>query len=239
MKPEITKLLPRIIPALVLVGSVTALAFWWTQPGDRGGTFVYFLFLMIYASFMCFFSDMIFMAGKNPLHVKVPVTAIAIIHAAYVLVLIILFLIVNNFNWTIFFVVASLLATAAQISLSIAIFLGARNIADQQEELDTSSNLRTLRALQLDDLRNAFATAPTLAADTGLIAKLNVMCNTWRLGNPNDTVHTQQVTAEIESAINALTGYAAADDADPREAAAQIAAITACIEKRAKLLMLK
>lgn len=230
-------LLARAIPALVVIGSVIALALWWTRNVQRGGIFFYFLLLMVYAVVMGFFSDVIFLGGKKPLHVVLPIKTVAFIHVIYTVAVIVLYLIFQNLP-VIYFIIASIIATSVQVSLSLWIFLAAQNIEGQQKELDNTSNKWVIRDVQIDELRSAFSQSP-LADDKVVMSKLNVLCNTWKHAAPHDTEHTRGVSAEIEEALQSLIDFAESEEATTDDALKKIEKAKKLVEKRATLLTLK
>ena len=238
MEPRKTSVLIRAIPALIITGSIIALALWWTRDSDRGGIFYYFLALMVYACVMCFFSDVIFLGGRKSLRVRLPILAVAAIHASYALALVLLYAVFSRLD-AIYFIIATLIATGLQVSLSLWIFLGAKNIDGQQKALDQKANVRIARELLLGDLQNAFKASPQLAGDAEIMRKLTVLCNAWKTSSPQDTENTMQTTAEIGSSVQSLIGMASSGNAETDAVAGQITAISALIERRNKLLTMK
>jgi hypothetical protein len=230
-------LLVRSIPALVVTGSIIALSLWWTQP-PRGGTFFYFLFLMVYAVIMSFFSDVIFLSGKKPIHVRLPLSVVASIHAAYVLVLILLYVIFNKLP-PIYFILATVIATGIQISLSLWIFMGAKNISAQQAALDQKANAKIVRDILLSDVQNAVKSVPSLAGDAEVMRKITNLCNAVKYSAPQDTPHTMQVSSEIDASLQSLIDSVSSGNTEADSVTGQISKITALVEKRNQLLKLK
>ena len=231
-------LLIRAIPTVVSIITVLSLSFWWTRDSGRGLTFVFFVFLMIYASVMCFYGDFIFMNRKRA-HVKMPVAAVAGIHAAYAVALIVLYSLFGQHVDTIYFILSAFVATGIQLSLTLALVWGASRVAGQQGELDQRANVRVMREVFLNDLKTAFKASSTLSGDHEIMRKLNVLCNSWQTSAPKDTEASAATTAKIEAALETMLEMAEKPDVDIEAVTAQFAKITSLIDGRNKLLTLK
>ena len=238
MGKKSSNIIIRLIPTIVVLGIIITLSFYWSQ--DRDGAFYYFLVLMAYACVMLFFSDIIFLGGKRPIHARIPVTVVATVHIVYVL-LILLFRAVFNLFEDIYFVLATILATCAQVTISLLIYRSILNITKQQEELDQGGNIRVGRDIILMDLADSFKNIPVLSKDTEVMRKLEVFCNTWKASSDKDNPATVQLTNEINYSIQSLTNTITSGEAEveAETVTGEIARISSLIERRKKLLNLK
>ena len=238
MPKQKMNLVIRLIPALVVFGIIVTCAFLWSDPGNRGGSFYYFLILMLYAAVMLFFSDVIFLQSKKPLHIRIPFAAVAAIHIGYVVLIIILRLIFL-FASDVYFILLTLLATSIQIALSLWLFQGVLKIAGSQEQADQKRNVKLHREILLMELSDTSKATPALAQNYEMMRRLEVFTNTWQNSPEQDTVHTVQTTDEINAATQALIGMIKAGETGTEVVSGQIANITSLIERRKKLLQLK
>jgi len=219
---------------VALLVTIFVLAFRWNPVDSRDGVFYYFLCLLAYAIVMIFYSDLIFMGFKKPLHTRVPVFVVAIIHAAYLLLILLLKALLGGVS-AVYFILASAIATSIQVAISMWIFSGMRHIEGQQGELDQRANARVMRELLLGDLQMAFKNIPALSGDAEVMRKLGILCDTWKTAAPQDTPNTVQITATIDTALRALIANAA----NTETVIGQMDYISSLIEQRKKLLALK
>ena len=228
----------RLIPAAAVLGAIITLAVLWTTPENRNGPFYYFVALLVYATIMFFFSDVIFLMGKKPLTVRIPFLAVAAVHIGYILLLLLLRLIFSNLSIA-YFILATLIATSIQIALSLWLYRGVVNIAGQQQMLDQKANMRIGREVLLGDLNAAIKTIPALAQNPEMMHKLEVLCNAWKYSSEADTENTAQTTMEINASVQALIGAVSSGAADSEAISGQMAKITSLIERRNTLLKMK
>jgi hypothetical protein len=233
-----TNIAIRLLPSVTLIVIMFILAFLWTDSSSRDGAFVYFLILLTYASVMLFFSDIIFLAGKKPLHVRIPFVAVAAVQLGYILIILLLraiFFLLDD----IYFVLATVLATALQIAISLGIFRGIQRIAGNRQTMDQMGNVRLQREVLLMGLTDSAKGVPALAQSVETMKRLEVFCNTWKFSPEQDTANTFMTTGEIDTSIMELTKDISAGNADAEAVVLRLGNITSLIERRKKLLQLK
>jgi len=236
MKP--INLVARLLPALTLIGIITTLALFWTTPETRDGVFYYFLFLLIYASIMLFFSDLIFMSGSKRLTAKVPYVAISAVHIVYALLVLLLRFILTLVP-DIYFILATIAATCVQITLSFAVFRGVQYADAQQETMNQESNMKLSREVLLMDLTTKFRNNTTLAQDTEASRKLDALNNLWKSSSGKDNATSVQWTDNINTCIQILTQNISTGEANAGSVVDEMTRIISLIDQRNKLLQAK
>jgi len=236
MKP--INLVVRLLPTLTLTGVIVALALFWTTPETRDGVFYYFLILLIYAIVMLFFSDLIFMAGSKRLTAKIPYAAISAVHLGYALLILFLRLVLNSIP-DIYFILATIVATSIQITLSFAVFKGVQYVDAQQYELNQESNMKLSRDVLLTDLTTKFRGNPILSQDAAAARKLDALSNLWKSSSGKDNETSVQWSDNINTCIQVLTQNISTGEANVQSTVDEMTRIISLIEQRNKLLQAK